>query len=251
MTHYVFLCNFRQKIIYMEKSREVVGHIIKEEQISLLKHQILPKTVVVNIDHPFPGFHGWDFNFTSKPRSVIILTAKLYSWAKILRAQASYNTETGLKINASFAKILIGKTVYYGIRIKGLESYDQIPDLQKKLESYGFELLKNKSLKTDKPVSIKISKFFNIKQLDEHIYTDTCTENMCYIEIPKYLSWEQFRSITVQVKHNVSNNNFDVAKGLFYKDNTVKDMIRLFKSKMSLELLQEIKQRYEKAIENL
>ncbi len=251
MTHYIFLCNFRQKIFDMEKSREVVGHIIKEEQISLLKHQILPKTLVVNIDHPFPGFHGWDFNFTSKPRSIIILTDKLYSWAKILRAQASYNAESGLKINASFAKILIGKTVYYGIRIKGLESYEQIPDLQMKLESYGFELLKNKSLKTDKPVSIKISKFFNIRHLDEQIFTDTCIKNMYYIEIPKYLSWEQFRGITLQVKHNVSNQNFDVAKGLFYKDNTVKDMIRLFKSNMSLELLQEIKQRYEKAIKNL
>jgi hypothetical protein len=235
----------------MEKYREVVGHVIKEEQISLVKHHILPGSVVVNIDHPFPGFHGWDFDFNAKPRSIIILTAKLYSWAKILRAQASYNNETGLNINASFAKILIGKTVYYGIRVKGLESYEQIPDLQTKLQNYGFELLKNKKLKTDKPVSIKISKFFHIKTLDDSIYADKCIDNMYYIEIPKYLPWETFRSITMHVKHNVSNNNFDVAKGLFYKDNTVKDIIRLFKPKMSLELLQEIKTRYEKEIAKL
>jgi len=235
----------------MEKTREVVGHIIKEEQISLLKHQILPQTVVVNIDHPFPGFHGWDFNFTSKPRSVIILTAKLYSWAKILRAQAKYNQETAAKINASFAKIMIGKTVYYGIRIKGLTGYDAIPDLQKKLESYGFELLKNKKLKTEKPVSIKISKFFHIKSLDSKIYADKCIDDMFYIEIPEYLSWETFRQITEHVKRNVSNHNFDVAKGLFYKDDSVTDIIRLFKKGMTLELLQEIKQRYEKAIAKL
>ena len=233
----------------MKKTREVVGHIIKEEQISLLKHQILPKTVVVNIDHPFPGFHGWDVNFSSKPRSIVVLTDKLYSWAKILRAQAAYNSESDTKIDASFAKILIGKTVYYGIRIKGLESYEQIPDLQKKLNSYGFELLKNKNLKTEKPVSIKISKFFNIEQLDECIYADSCIKNMYYIEIPQYLSWETFRDITMKIKHNVSNNNYDVAKGIFYKDETVKDMIRLFKQNMSLELLQEIKKRYNKAIE--
>ncbi len=235
----------------MEKYREVVGHIIKEEQISLLKHQILPNTLVVNIDHPFPGFHGWDFNFTSKPRSIIILTAKLYSWAKILRAQAYINQQTDLNINASFAKIMVGKTVYYGMRIKGLNSYEQIPELQKSLEIFGLELLKNKKIKTEKPVSIKISKFFHINKLDNQIYADKCINDMYYIEIPQYMSWETFRQVTERVKHNVSNNNFDVVKGIFYKDDTVKDMIRLFKTKMTLELLQEIKTRYEKEIKNL
>ena len=235
----------------MENTREVVGHIIKEEQISLIKHHVLPRTVVINVDHPFPGFHGWDVNFSSKPRSVIILTARLYSWAKILRTQATYNKNTGKNIDASFAKILIGKTVYYGIRVKGFESYEQIPDFQNTMIDAGFELLKNKNLKTEKPVSIKISKFFNIKQLDDNIYADACTKNMYYIEIPQYLSWETFRDITMQIKNNVSNNNYDVAKGIFYKDDTVKDMIRLFKSNMPLELLQEIKKRYEKAISTL
>lgn len=235
----------------MEKTREVVGHIIKEEQISLIKHHLLPKTVVVNVDHPFPGFHGWDVNFSSKPRSVIILTARLYSWAKILRAQTTYNKVGDKNIDASFAKILLGKTVYYGIRVKGLESYEQIPDFQKTLIDSGFELLKNKNIKTEKPVSIKISKFFNIKKLDDSIYADVCTKNMYYIEIPQYLSWESFRDITMQIKNNVSNNNYDVAKGIFYKDETVKDMIRLFKYNMPLELLQEIKKRYEKAMNSL
>ncbi len=232
----------------MEKSREVVGHVIKEETISLLSHHILPGTIVVNIDHPFPGFHGWDYNFTSKPRSIIVVTAKLYSWAKILRAQQFINKHASLKINASFAKIMIGKQVYYGIRIKGLSAYDQIPDLQQKLKDFGFDLNISKKLKTDKPVSIKISKFFHIVKLDEAIYKDKCIDNMYYVEIPEYLPWEEFRSITEKVKQNVSNNNFDVVKGIFYKDDTVKDMIRLFKPGMKLDLLQEIKKKYEQFI---
>ncbi len=235
----------------MENYKEVVGHIIKEEKISLLKHQILPQTLVVNIDHPFPGFHGWDFDLTAKPRSIIILTAQLYSWAKILRWQSTVNQSKEVKINASFAKLMVGKTVYYGIRIKGLNNYNQIPELQKDLEKAGFQLLKNKNIKTDRPVSIKISKFFHIKALDNEIYADKCIENMYYIEIPQYLSWKNFRQITEHIKNNVSNNNFDVAKGIFYKDNTVKDIIRLFKPNMSLDLLKEIKNKYEQAIKNL
>jgi thioredoxin-related protein len=235
----------------METYREVVGHIIKEEQISLLKHQIIPDTVVLNIDHPFPGFNGWDFNLNAKPRSIIILTEKLYSWAKILRAQRYVKQNTSLDINATFAKVKIGQTEHFGIRVKGLNDYYDIPGLQAAFETYGLHLLKNKKIKTDKPVSIKISKFFHIKALEEGIYDDKCNDNMFYIEIPDYLPWESFRKVTKYVKQNVSNNNFDVAKGIFYKDDTVVDMIRLFKTNSNIDLLKEIKEQYIKAIQNI
>ncbi len=241
------MINFREKLFIMENTREVIGHVIKEETISLIQHHLLPNTVVINIDHPFPGYHGSGYDFSSHPRSIIILTQKLYSFAKILRAQKRINHKEPWHINASFAKLKVGKQIYYGIRIKGLNSYDQIPNLQKEFLNLGFELLKSTKIKTDRPVSIKISKFFHIKSLDEAIYADKCIDDMYYIEIPDYLSWENFRTMTEHVKHNVSNNNFDVVKGIFYKNDTVKDMIRIYKPKITLDLLREIKQRYTKA----
>ncbi len=230
----------------MEKSREVIGNVIKEESISLINHHKLPDTLVINIDHPFPGLHGMDFQVESKPRSVIIATSEVYSFAKILRAASKINKNTNFDINASFAKIKVGREVIYGIRIKGLESYSQIPELQKIWEDYGFKLQRKKSIKTDKPVSIKISKFFHINEIEPNIYKDACIGGMYFIEIPEYLPWEEFRKITMRVKNNISNNNFDVVKGLFYKDDTVKDMIRVFKPNIKPELLQEIKKRYYK-----
>ncbi len=230
----------------MEKSREVIGNVIKEESISLVNHHKLPGTLVINIDHPFPGLQGMDFQLESKPRSVIIATSQVYSFAKILRGADKINKNTDFDINASFAKIKAGRHLIYGIRIKGLDSYSQIPELQKLWEDYGFKLLKKKSLNTDKPVSIKISKFFHIKEIDNNIYKDACIDGMYFIEIPEYLPWEEFRKITMKVKNNISNNNFDVVKGLFYKDDTVKDMIRIFKPNIQQDLLQEIKKRYYK-----
>jgi hypothetical protein len=230
----------------MEKSREVIGNVIKEESISLINHHKLPDTLVINIDHPFPGLHGMDFHLESKPRSVIIATSEVYSFAKILREAAKINNSTSFDINASFAKIKAGRDIIYGIRIKGLDSYSQIPELQKIWEDHGFKLLRKKNLKTEKPVSIKISKFFHIEEIEENIYKDACIDGMYFIEIPEYLPWEEFRKITMKVKNNISNNNFDAVKGLFYKDNTVKDMIRIFKPNIKEDLLQEIKKRYYK-----
>ena len=232
----------------MEKSKEVIGNIIKEESISLVKHHKLPDTVVINIDQPFPGLHGFDFDIISKPRSVIIATSELYSFAKILRKAKKINETTDFNINASFAKIKVGKQIIYGIRIKGLDSYDQIPELQKLLQHYGFRLLKKKKILTDQPVSIKISKFFHIEKIDDNIYKDTCINSMYFIEIPQYLTWQEFREITFKIKNNISNNNYDVAKGLFYKDDTVKDIIRIYKPKIKKELLDEIQKRYFKEL---
>ena len=230
----------------MKNSREVIGNVIKEESISLINHHKLPDTLVINIDHPFPGLHGMDFQLESKPRSIIIATSEVYSFAKILRGADKINKSTDFDINASFAKIKAGRDTVYGIRVKGLESYDQIPELQNLLEKHGFKLLKRKKVKTDKPVSIKISKFFHINKIEDHIYEDACIDGMYFIEIPVYLPWETFRKITMKVKNNISNNNFDAVKGLFYKDDTVKDMIRIFKPNIKPDLLQEIKRRYYK-----
>ncbi len=230
----------------MKKSREVIGNVIKEESISLINHHKLPDTLVINIDHPFPGLHGMDFQLESKPRSIIIATSEVYSFAKILREAAKINKNTDFDINASFAKIKSGRNIIYGIRIKGLESYDQIPKLQKILSDHNFKLLKKKKIQTDKPVSIKISKFFHIEEIDQNIYKETRIDGMYFIEIPEYLPWETFKKITMKVKNNISNNNFDIVKGLFYKDDTVKDMIRVFKPNIKQDLLQEIKKRYYK-----
>ncbi len=246
-----FFATFRKKLLAMTKSREVIGNIIKEEQISLINHHKIIDTLVINVDHPFPGLHGIDFDLSSKPRSIIIATKDLYSFAKILRQTNKINASTDFDINSSFAKVKIGNQIIYGIRVKGLKSYDQIPELQKLYQHYGFQLLKKKKIKTDKPVSIKISKFFHLDKIEDGIYKDTCIKSMYFIEIPKYLPWEEFRKITMNIKNNISNNNFDVVKGLFYKDDNVSDMIRIYKPNISMDLLGEIKTRYYKYMNNV
>ncbi len=235
----------------MTYSAEVNGHIIKEENIDVLKHHIVPNSLVINVDHPFPGYHGLNYNFQTKPRSIIIATEKPHSWEKILRANDEIRKTLKNTMNATFSKIKIGNQIIYGIRIKGIDSYDEIPEIQKAFSDKGFKLLYKKRIKTDKPASIKISKFFCISAMDEQIYKDGKVQNMYYIEIPKYLGWECFRSITETIKNNISNNNFDVVKGVFFKDSTVKEMIRVYKPNMSLELLKEIKDKYHKEIQKV
>ncbi len=108
--------------------------------------------------------------------------------------------------------------------------------------------MKKRTFKDGTTVSIKVSKFYDVENVEENIYKDVKTDHMYYIVIPHHLNWELFRKITNIIKNNISNRNFDVVLGVFFMNYTVKDMIRIFKPGISKELLLEIKEAYEKEI---
>lgn len=69
----------------MEKTFETTGYTVKEENVDFLNHHILPNTMVLNVNHPFPGFYGTPVMEESKPRSVLLVTKEKYSWEKYSR----------------------------------------------------------------------------------------------------------------------------------------------------------------------
>jgi len=232
----------------MNRSVEAVGYTIKEENVDFLKHHILPNTLVINVNHPFPGYHGQPMLDNAKPRSILLVLKNKYSWEKIIRASQRINNFTDYDINCSIATIAIGNNYFYGIRVKGLPSYDEIPTIQHAFQEEGFELMKKKRYNDDMTVSMKVSKYYNTEKLEEDIYKDTDTDHMYYIQIPHHLNWELFRKITFDIKNNISNRNYDVSVGIFFMNNTIVDMVRVFKPNIKIELLREMKERYHKEI---
>ena len=233
----------------MNKPFETTGYTIKEESVDFLKHHIVPNTLVVNVNHPFPGYHGAPMIQNIKPRGILLVTQKKYSWEKVLRSTAKINKFTDYEFNGSTATIAIGNNYYDAIRIKGLPSYEEIPIIQHAYQEEGFKFMKKKRYQDDLTVSMKVSKFYDINKLEDCIYEDTETGNMYYIEIPHHLNWELFRKITFAIKNNISNRNYDVSLGVFFMNYTVVDMIRVYKPQIKIELLQEIKKLYQKEIE--
>lgn len=228
----------------MKKSIEVTGYTIKEENVDFLKHHIIPNTMVVNVNHPFPGYYGIPGEAENKPRSVLLVTKEKYSWEKILRAATKINKFTDFNIDATYAKISLGNNYYDSIRIKSFDSFDEIPIIQNALIEEGFKFMNEKKMKDDQTVVIKISKFYDIEEIGDGLYKDIDTENMYYISIPHQLNWELFRNLTLKIKNNISNRNYDAVLGVFFMQNGVCDMIRIYKPNASVELLNEIKNKY-------
>jgi hypothetical protein len=228
----------------MAEKNDVSGYVIKEETVHTLSHSIMPGTFVVEINHPFPGYYAEAMKEYSKPRSVILMTKKLNTWESILRTSEKLKRYLDLEFIASAAIMYIGRNEYHGIRLKGLEKFEDIATIQKAFTDEGFVFAKARSKFKDDTVLIKVKKFYNIEELGEGLYRDLKQQDVHFVFIPKKLNWEFFRKITRKIKNNISDSNYDVALVTFYINNGIQDALRIFKPNNNAKLLKEIQQMY-------
>ncbi len=232
----------------MSKTFEVTGYTTKEEQVNALTQSILKNTFVLDICHPFPGYNRDKLEHLTIPRAILFVTSKEYEWNKILRTTKKISNYLDYEISASYSSVILGNQHYHALRVKGIPSYDEIPIVQHAYQEEGFEFMKSKSVKGDVTAVIKVKKFYLLEKIEEGIYADKINLDMSYILIDRELNWELFRKITERIKNNISNRNFDVVLGAFYMDMSMKEMIRIYKPNISLDLLKEIKTLYQKEI---
>lgn len=232
----------------MKGSFEVIGYINKEELVSGLTQSILKNTFVIDISHPFPGYSSKEFSKLTTPRGVLFITNEKYEWSNILRTTARINRFLDYDINGSAATIELWNKTYYALRIKGLPSYDEIPIVQHAFKEEGYQFMRRVPMKEDITAQIQVKKFFKLREAGENIYLDQESNSMSYIVIEHMLNWELFRKITMRIKNNISNRNYDVVNGAFFHNYQIVDMIRIYKPNISTELLQEIKDEYCKEI---
>lgn len=232
----------------MAKYFEVTGNINKEETIRILNENKLNNTFVVINDKPYPGYHYHkiDARLIEQNTTIFLITKKRCTWASIIRATEKINKFLDEPIDASYANLAIFNVPHYAIRIKGLKNLNELETIQKAYQEEGFEFMKNKRMSKPKTVFFKVKRFFDIKEIDEGIYKDK--QGMAYVVLNRKIEWELFRKMTVNIKRNIVDSNYDIVNAAFYMNQTLVDVIRVFKPEISSEFLNEIRDRYQKEI---
>jgi hypothetical protein len=219
---------------------ESLGKIIKEETLQNVEFNVIQNTLVLENLEPFPGYHGENIPFESKPESVFLITTKPYPAETVFRISQRLCNYHHLNFNASPAEITIFNNQYAGIRIKGLNSYASIADIQGCYIDQGISFLKHKKIKNTG--LMKIEKVFCIEKLDDFIYKDLDNELTYYLSIPYHFNWNLFRKVTFTVKNNMENRNFDAALGWIYLKEMI-DFVRIY-AKTDTERLKSIREKY-------
>ena len=224
---------------------ERYGNLLKQEALRTLEDQILPNTFVLEAPEPFPGFFDYysDHPIESKPLYVYLVVKQLYTLDEITRATQNIRKYFQCDFNAAAGVVHLYNKEFHVVRVRHLEGYQQISELQACYMDEGIEF-KKPGGKPEGPGVIRIKKFFILDEKHPGAYFDVTEKDHGYFTIPKKLNWKYFEDITKKVKFNWEQHSFDAAIGHFHVNYGVQDMIRIYYPQMNLEYLMDVRKMY-------
>jgi hypothetical protein len=227
---------------------ESMGYLLKEEALQTVEHHIQQNTLVLENLEPFPGYHGENLPLDMKPDSIFLITDRQYSAESIFRLSAQMCSYANIHFDACPAEIFVQNIQLYGIRIKGLNNYSLISDIQRCYLDHEIGFMKKR--KINDPGLIRINKVFCFERLAPDIFKDLEDEHTFYVSIPSHLNWSLFRKVTENVKNNIANSNFDCASGFVYLK-TILELVRIYTHSTDVNRLQIIRSKYLEEIEKI
>lgn len=225
------------------KIRELIGKITLQENVSPIERNKINGTFVIHIPNPLASYYS-RFTEVNRPNSIVFVTKNPVSFERILRATKIINERHNLSLNGAKCEVKIGRNKYSGIRLAGIDRYTNIINVQEAYKEEGFEFHKNVRLGKGTDAIIRVNKFFNLVHVEEYIYQSPNNKDRFYFEVPRYMDWEEFRELTFDIKNNISVSNYDIAKGIFYENDGITDMLRVIKPNITVDMVRQIREKY-------
>lgn len=208
---------------------EIIGTIEKKEKLNNLGYD----EMVLESLHPFPGYHGTTIPDTTNPKSAFLVTKTSYPEEQIIRSTIKIKEGFPHHFDASPGAVTLLHHIQSCIRVRNLQNYNIIPEIITAYKGQGIEFMKVKKVDEYEGL-IKIKKYFLLDELDNGVYMDTETPEMAYFELPFELPFDDFEQLTLNIKRNIKENNWDAAKGVFYRKKGLVDVIRIYDQNVCL-----------------
>ena len=223
-------------------TRELIGKVILQENVDTVDGNKIPKTFVINVPDPYKSYYS-RFTDVEKPISVLFVTKNPNSFEKILRVTQKINEQNNLKLSGAKCEVTINSRKLNAIRVKGINRFTEVEKVQQLYKDSGFEFVKSEKF-TNTEAVIRVNRFFEISELEKGIFKSEIEDNVFYVETPRFIEWNEFKRITIEVKNNITDSNYDVAKGIFYINGSITEIIRIVKPKATVDFLKTIQQKY-------
>lgn len=226
---------------------ETFGHVEKKENLQSLGYSNL----VLESEHPFPGYHGTTVPDQDMPKSLFLLTKTKYADEFIVRSVKSVKKKHKFSFDGSPAKVYFQNSMVQSIRIKDLDSYEKIPDILKAFKEEGIAFLPGKKVKPYYGL-IRVTKYFLLNPITDCTLQDDEVQSMKYFQVPVKLDWDEFEEMTKHVKRNVDDINWDGALATIYRKTGIEDYIRIYNDKnCDMETLNLIRKKYVQEIKKV
>lgn len=225
---------------------EIIGTIEKKEKLVSVGYD----NMVLESLRPYPGYHGDTVPDTTDPKSAFLITREKYTEEAIIRATILAKEHTPIVFDGTPGEIEFLNEWTQCVRIKGLKNYNLIPEVLDAYKKAGIEFTKGRKVRPYEGL-IRIKKYFILDELDQGVYMDKESPEMAYFEVPVELPFDKFEEITLHIKRNLKENNWDAALGVFYRKTGLVDVIRIYDVNVCLGQCLFLRDKYQKEIEKL
>jgi hypothetical protein len=231
---------------------ETCGTILKKETIATIEPAFCGNALALESKSPFPGYYHKVIPETKElnPGSVFLLIKTGINDEKLMRVNHEIKKVIRKRFDAAPGQISLYNELKPCIRVKFLQTYNDIPELVDMYREEGIQLMKYKTVKPYTGLII-VKKFFIVDDVEPGIYLDSDDQEMGYIQIPGYLKWSNFEKITLDMKRNMGDNKFDAAIGTIHRKNCIVDVVRIFDKDISIDKLRSLRNKYLEAINKL
>lgn len=226
---------------------ERYGNLLKQEVLVSMEEKTLPHTFVLEASEPFPGFFGYynDVPVYAKPLYLYLVLKHPYTMEEVTRAyQHIRKTFPAPKMHATVGTVVLRNETLPVLRVRHLDSYDQVVQLQNAFADHGFEYAKKPVRPVNDTALIRIKKFFVLKEIADDIYLDMTELDHGYFVVPRLMAWDEFADVTRQVKNNWTKASFDAAMGHFHDQSDIVDIVRIYNPHINLEFLSDVRDKY-------
>lgn len=227
---------------------ESIGFIIKKEKLASLASEVHFQEMVLEDLDPFPGFYDQYFTPLNeneqKPRSVFLIlkVSEDSRDDEYIRATMHLKQEHTVKFDAVPGSLTLFNKQTPCLRVF-MDNYNQIAELIIYYKQKGLQFAAYKEVKSYQSL-IKLRRYFEMERMDIGIYHAIDQHNTYYIEVPKFLEWDNFEQVTIGIRNNWDHKLYDAAQAAVYEKKGIIDMVRIYDKKTNLKNLQFLKAQY-------
>jgi len=232
-----------------EKKIETLGTITKKERLASVESETHSNSFILENIKPYPGYHGMTVPDSLEPDSLFAITKLLYNDERIIRSIQAVKRISDKTFDAAPGIVNIQNETNHFIRIKYL-LYKQAGEVISEFVNAGIEFRKKRSISPFETI-IRVKKFFKMEESMDGIYHDMLDKNTFYLKIPAYLRWVSFEKITMSIKYNMEDKNFDAAQTSVYTKEGLLDFVRIYDQDSCQGKLIHIHEKYLEAISKL
>lgn len=232
-----------------KKTFETFGKLIKKETFRSVENETFSDKLILENTQPYPGYHGTTIPDSLEPDSIFVITNVNYNDDRLIRAIQTVKSRVDVNFNGATGTVKYQNKAYNFVRFKFLP-YNRVGEVLKHFEEIGIDFRKYRKVAPYESM-IEVRKFFKMEEKAEGIFQDKYDKNTSYLLLPTSLTWNNFEKITMGIKYNMDDINFDCAQTSIHCEDGFLDFVRLYDQESSVSKLKHIRDKYLDAVSYL